>query len=161
MNWEAIGAIGEIVGAFAVVVSLIYLALQIRHSRKAAEAQSTISTADMASRWRGMLLQNSDLSDTLAKANSNETLSPSERIKLHNLSDDLIVMCAVSHAHNSQSGSLHDISGAVEYLMRQIDENPALANEWRRLRSFTDLISKEFCQAVEKRLPGAAAELLR
>ena len=31
MNWEAAGAIGEIVGAFAVLVTLVYLARQIRH----------------------------------------------------------------------------------------------------------------------------------
>jgi len=30
MNWEAIGAIGEIIGALAVVISLVYLGLQIR-----------------------------------------------------------------------------------------------------------------------------------
>jgi hypothetical protein len=30
MNWDAIGAIGEIIGASAVVVSLVYLATQIR-----------------------------------------------------------------------------------------------------------------------------------
>ena len=30
MNWEAIGAVGEIVGAGAVVVSLLYLAVQVR-----------------------------------------------------------------------------------------------------------------------------------
>ena len=30
MNWEAIGALGEILGAAAVVVSLVYLAAQIR-----------------------------------------------------------------------------------------------------------------------------------
>lgn len=30
MNWDAIGAVGEIIGAFAVVLSLVYLALQIR-----------------------------------------------------------------------------------------------------------------------------------
>lgn len=30
MNWEAIGAVGEIVGAMAVVISLVYLASQIR-----------------------------------------------------------------------------------------------------------------------------------
>ncbi len=30
MNWDAIGAIGEIVGAAAVVVSLLYLGIQIR-----------------------------------------------------------------------------------------------------------------------------------
>ena len=32
MNWEAIGAIGEIVGAAAVFLTLIYLALQIRQN---------------------------------------------------------------------------------------------------------------------------------
>ena len=30
MNWDALGAVGEIVGAGAVVISLVYLALQIR-----------------------------------------------------------------------------------------------------------------------------------
>ena len=30
MNWEAIGAVGEIIGAGAVVASLVYLAVQIR-----------------------------------------------------------------------------------------------------------------------------------
>ena len=34
MNWEAIGAIGEVVGATAVFISLLYLALQIRNSRR-------------------------------------------------------------------------------------------------------------------------------
>jgi len=38
MNWDAIGAIGEIVGALAVVVSLIYLAVQIRNQNREARA---------------------------------------------------------------------------------------------------------------------------
>ena len=32
MNWEAIGAIGEVLGAAAVVVTLGYLAVQIRQN---------------------------------------------------------------------------------------------------------------------------------
>lgn len=39
MNWEAIGAVGELVGALAVVASLVYLALQIRHSARLAQVQ--------------------------------------------------------------------------------------------------------------------------
>lgn len=38
MNWEAIGAIGETLGAIAVVATLGYLAVQIRESRKATAA---------------------------------------------------------------------------------------------------------------------------
>jgi hypothetical protein len=41
MNWEAIGAVGEILGVIAVVVTLIYLAIQIRHSTAQARASMT------------------------------------------------------------------------------------------------------------------------
>ena len=40
MNWEAISAIGEIVGAAAVVLTLGYLAIQIRQSTKLANADA-------------------------------------------------------------------------------------------------------------------------
>lgn len=38
MNWDAIGAIGELVGAMGVVVSLVYLAAQIRHNTRSTNA---------------------------------------------------------------------------------------------------------------------------
>jgi hypothetical protein len=40
MNWEAISAIGDIIGAIGVVVSLAYLAVQIRYNTRAMMAQS-------------------------------------------------------------------------------------------------------------------------
>ena len=33
MNWEAIGAVGEVLGAGAVVATIIYLAIQVRQSK--------------------------------------------------------------------------------------------------------------------------------
>ena len=41
MNWDAISAIGEIVGAVAVVVSLIYLASQIRQQNRESRISSS------------------------------------------------------------------------------------------------------------------------
>jgi len=41
MNWEAIGAIGEILGAVAVVVTLFYVARQIRQNTLATRAEIT------------------------------------------------------------------------------------------------------------------------
>jgi hypothetical protein len=38
MNWEAIGSIGEIVGGAAVILSLIYLAIQIRDNTRSQQA---------------------------------------------------------------------------------------------------------------------------
>jgi len=40
MNWQAAGALGEIVGAFAVVISLVYLAIQVRQNTAAIAAQA-------------------------------------------------------------------------------------------------------------------------
>ena len=40
MNWDAIGAIGEIIGAAAVVMSLLYLAIQMRQSNRLVERAS-------------------------------------------------------------------------------------------------------------------------
>lgn len=44
MNWDAVGAIGESVGAVGVIVTLAYLALQIRLSNRDSEAASFKNT---------------------------------------------------------------------------------------------------------------------
>ncbi len=45
MNWDAIGAIGEILGAAAVVATLVYLAIQIRYAKDAAADVNRLSRA--------------------------------------------------------------------------------------------------------------------
>jgi len=49
LNWEAISAIGQIVGALAVVISLIYLAREIRSNARAAR----VSSMETLIRWLG------------------------------------------------------------------------------------------------------------
>ena len=34
MNWDAIGAIGQVIGSVAVLVTLVYLAIQVRHAQE-------------------------------------------------------------------------------------------------------------------------------
>ena len=46
MNWEAIGTVSEVVGAFAVLVTLFYLAKQIRHSSESQDQANQIAQAD-------------------------------------------------------------------------------------------------------------------
>ena len=47
MNWEALGAIGEIIGAIGVIVTLIYLAFQIRQNTQ--QLKQNFVTAKAAS----------------------------------------------------------------------------------------------------------------
>ena len=43
MNWEAIGAVGEVVGAMAVIVTIAYLARQIRANSNQMKVGSLIA----------------------------------------------------------------------------------------------------------------------
>lgn len=47
MNWEAIGAIGELVGGIAVIATLIYLAIQVKHSKALLERNESIALSQM------------------------------------------------------------------------------------------------------------------
>ena len=55
MNWEAIDAIGEIMGAIAVFLSLIYLGVQIKTNTKHMAAASKQSVANEFRDWLRML----------------------------------------------------------------------------------------------------------
>lgn len=47
MNWEAIGALGEILAAITVVVTLVYLAIQVRHSKELLERNEKITLSQV------------------------------------------------------------------------------------------------------------------
>ena len=68
MNWEALGATGEIIAAFAVVLSLIYLAAQIRtnthHVNELNRSQRQTSLNEVGTRFtnfRSLVANNGDL----------------------------------------------------------------------------------------------------
>lgn len=61
MNWDAIGAIGEILGALAVFASLIYLALQIKQNTLSLRASAKHAATSRQLEYFDTLLENSDL----------------------------------------------------------------------------------------------------
>ena len=63
MNWEAISAIGQLVGALAVVISLIYLAREVRSNARATRSATTRSTSDAFNRWAQQLTQHPHLTE--------------------------------------------------------------------------------------------------
>ena len=53
MDWEAIGAIGEIIGAIAVLLTIVYLADQIKQNTKAVKAATQQAISDATTEvWR-------------------------------------------------------------------------------------------------------------
>ena len=63
MDWEAIGAIGEIGGALGVIFSLIYLAVQIKGETRARRAETTHSQSMAFAEIQQRLAVNPTLTD--------------------------------------------------------------------------------------------------
>jgi hypothetical protein len=86
MNWDAIGAIGEIVGALAVLATLIYLAIQVRQNSEQVRQNSVLQRAqthqqlahDRTNNMR-MMIQDRDVRDATAKAQFGKPLTADEQ----------------------------------------------------------------------------------
>jgi hypothetical protein len=63
MNWEAIGAIGEILGAAVVVATIFYLALQIRQNHSSNQMVAASRIAESADAWLGQIIRDKALHD--------------------------------------------------------------------------------------------------
>jgi len=61
MGWDAIGAIGEVAGAVAVVLTLFYLARQIKTSSDVSKAELFERSNDRFSRVRSIVIQHPEI----------------------------------------------------------------------------------------------------
>ncbi len=157
MNWDAIGAVGELVGAAAVVATLLYLSVQMRLSRKAAQVQSSYSTIDVYSRWRAHLIENERLAQIVAKADRGEALLPEEDITVSTLMDDLCIALAVTQVSGAAAqafytDAMRTSTPEIEYLLRLFREHPGLAPYWGRIREYLSLIRPDFVADMNARL---------
>jgi len=89
MEWEALGAVAEAVGAIAIVVSLVYVAAQIRQntqqfsrSIEAAELAAFERNIESGNRTRELLILHPDLQRLLSSGfESYQLLGASEKVR--------------------------------------------------------------------------------
>ena len=79
MNWDAIGAVGEWIGAIGVVVTLAYLVRQIRDSNVHARRAEMNASHAQFSQWRQALMGDAELARLWTEGLLHpETLAPAE-----------------------------------------------------------------------------------
>ena len=79
MNWEAIGAVGETLSAIAVLITLGYLAMQIRQSTRATRSSASNSAMRDISH---VTENNGPYNDLVMKSLRVEELTPAERVSM-------------------------------------------------------------------------------
>ena len=84
MNWEAIGAVGEIAGAAAVFASLIYLSLQIRQNTRAIRGSAERETVSLQQSALQPVAASLELAGVHGRALFQfSEMSPAEQIQFH------------------------------------------------------------------------------
>ena len=97
MNWEAIGAVGETIGALAVIISLIYVAVQIRAQTREARLQSSYQITE-AFREAISSLQDAQRAELTIKALKDVgSLSDSERLQFNAISQRYLRVWEQAH----------------------------------------------------------------
>lgn len=78
MNWEAVGAIGEILGALAVFVTLVYLAVQVRQVKSELHTSGFREISTLLNETSASITP--EIARTLAKIEKKEPLEDWEKI---------------------------------------------------------------------------------
>lgn len=63
MNWEAIGSTAEVIGALGVIVSLMYLAMQIRNQNRQSRLDVVNELARQRNEYSGNVADNGELAE--------------------------------------------------------------------------------------------------
>lgn len=159
MNWDAIGAIGELVGALAVILTLGFLAVQVRQNTRAMEESNRLERVaaldrhtDTVSRWRGRLAEHSELTRIweLAHQGRVDELDEVEHARLAQIWIDLVNTQRSNFMRARTVGQQGLATQAARAIAVEIFESPALGEHWKWSRSWHALASPEFTESVDR-----------
>ena len=162
MNWEALETIAEIVGATAVLITLVYLSIQTRLTRIAAEEtskhatqQATNAAVEMYSRWRAMAISGADVADTVSKARSDEPLTEREKVVLEAYYQELFFVSGVAYRSAINAASGHIAPNDAMHLAFVLDGNSFAYEYWQIMKEYVGNVCAEFVDEVDKRLTSS------
>lgn len=148
MNWEALGSIGETLGALGVIVTLVYLAIQIRGNTRIVSAQSRHAISDFVLRIAIFRAENAD---RLAKIENATELTEGDRLFQY-WSHVQFLLHAETYFHHHELGLMPDTHwrGYVRYMSGYM-QSPGFVEVWSDIGPG---FSEDFAQWIDKRMSG-------
>jgi hypothetical protein len=156
---QLLGNFGEFVGAIAVVITLIYLAIQVRHSSQTVETNSQLlrvdanaTTFQLEFDFDRLLISDQEIWDLWLRGCAQEELNRSEILRWQRLASARITMARAGYQQCLHSGIA--VGRFPDKLGREIAQVPGLQETWQRFGSPTlradFLPDTEFFEAVDK-----------
>jgi hypothetical protein len=100
MNWDAISAVSQLVGSIAVVISVLYLAVQLRSSTRVARVAAMDAAAAALRDVTKPFMENAELARIWRTGLENlETLSPDEQARFFHAAHQFLKALETIHYH--------------------------------------------------------------
>ena len=150
MDLTQLANLGEFIGGVAVLVTLVYLAAQVRQSNELARADAIHNAVNTWSAERRMRIDDS-VSSVLAKANGNEMLSSQEEIQLRGYLSELTYSSWAAFTNKRFAANAERI--APDAVARQIGSSAAWREAWAEIDAeLRDHDLSEFADQVNRRI---------
>src|SRR5262245_30214567 len=132
VNWEAISAIRQLVGALAVVISLVYLATEVRSNARATRRAAMRSTLDALNRFAQQITGHADLAELRSRGfHDYESLQGADRSRFDTYMHALFrTVEDVYYQHLEGHVDPHRWRG-LEAVLRDINVCPGVQAWWR------------------------------
>lgn len=165
MNWNAIGAIGEIVGALAVVLTLIVLIVQVRQSTRAMQESNQLERAaamdrhaETIGRWRARLIEHRELTEIWHKASRDEVMDAPDLMRITYLFIEFANTQRSNYARAISVGEAGLATQAVVSVAGHAVASRTYRMLWDDMRGWTNLASPAFTQAVNTEIERMTRE---
>ena len=153
MSWDAIGAVAEVVGALGVILSLLYLAAQIRQGLTTAEDTATKEIIASVVVQLNAIAEASNRSAITKGLIDYSNLSGDEKITFDSLMTSLLMIVSASFMSNKANLLTDELfSGWSGYLQPRFFPYPGMREWWDESRNvfipeMQAWVDKEFSKA--------------
>ncbi len=150
MNWDAIGAVSELLGAIAVVLTLLYLARETGKNARAIDATSLREVAFRLSEWHRHVADSRELKKIMQKSQSStlQDFTPEEWFEFHALALSVFLIYQTQYMHGSLSVGSREETKLLLRIARGVLEWPAWAKWWKEMRNIGG-VDPSFMDAVD------------
>lgn len=155
LNWEAIGAIGEVLGAITVALTLIYLVVQLRQNTKALRLSTANAvTEELQAMW-SLLASDKGLTEVIIKAGQSKELDTESKVRYYTFTSNTLRIYENAYLQKIE-GSIHEAHWiGLTRMMIDYTDMPAFSSYWADRKHWG---SDEFAEHMESEIISTPAK---
>ena len=131
MTISDLGALGEFVASFGVLITLIYLAIQLRQNTKAVRLSTAHAVTEELQDMFSLLASDQSLCEVFMKAGQNEELSGVSRLRYFTFMSNLVRVYENAYLQNREQAVSADHWAGMTGMMIDVTAMPAFSSYWK------------------------------